>query len=322
MRSPHTLPLDDRFEVRINSFVPAANNHLFNEPEFFRLHASSANDVYAQLVRSADSTVFATIAVYDLGDGAYASPRQGTFGGVGLNCACELPLIERFLLVVLGHVKAAGAGSIELKCPPFSHDLALMSVVSNILLRRGAVLSGWELNYDMQVDRRALLERIDYGNVKRIRKCLRQGFSAQKLPDAACAQVHQLISDNRARRGYALSMSAEQLAAMASLFPGRLHFFAVYPRERAAGMAAAAVCMALTPKILYVFYWGDSAGMESYSPTAMLAGYIYEFCQSSGFALLDAGTSTVDGEPNHGLARFKKNLGFSESLKLAYRWPT
>jgi hypothetical protein len=312
--------LDERFDVRVNQFLASTDNHLFNDADFFRLHASSAGDAYLQLVRTADRRVLATIALYDMGGGTYASPRRGTFGGLSLNGACDLPLVERFVLSARDYVKRAGAHTVEWKAAPFSHDLALASVVCNILLRHGATVSGWELNYDMRVDARAFLERIDYGNVKRIRKCLREGFSAQKLPQSACAQVHELISANRARRGYPVSMSAAQLAEMDRLFPGRMHLFGVHAAGPAAGMAAAAVCLALTPRILYVFYWGDSEGMESYSPTALLAQSIYEFCQSSDIALLDIGTATLEGKPNPGLARFKANLGFTESLKPSYRW--
>jgi hypothetical protein len=319
MSRAHTPVLDERFGVRVNEFLAASDNHLFNEAEFFRLHASAPGDAYLQLVRTADRSVLATLALYDMGQGLYASPRRGTFGGLSVNGECDFPLVERFVLSARDHVKGAGAHTVEWRAAPFSHDLALASLVCNILLRHGATVSGWDLNYDMRVDTRAFLERIDYGNAKRIRKCLREGFSAQKLPQSACAQVHELISANRARRGYPISMSAAQLDEMARLFPGRLHLFGVQAREPAS-LAAAAVCLALSPGILYVFYWGDSEGMETYSPTVLLAQSIYEFCQASNIALLDIGTATVEGKPNPGLMRFKRNLGFTESLKPSYRW--
>jgi hypothetical protein len=319
MRPGHVHALDERFELRVNQFLAATDNHLFNDADYFRLHANSAGDAYLQLVRTASRSVVATMALYDMGDGMYATPRRGTFGGLSLNGACDLPLIERFVLSAREYLTQAGGHTVQWRAAPFSHDLALSSLVCNILLRHGATVSGWELNYDMRVDARPFLERIDYGNVKRIRKCLREGFSAQKLPQSACMQVHELISANRARRGYPVSMSAAQLAEMARLFPGRMHLFGVHAGEPAR-MAAAAVCLSLTPRILYVFYWGDSEDMETYSPTALLAQSIYEFCQSSNIALLDVGTATLEGKPNPGLMRFKTNLGFTESLKQSYRW--
>ena len=115
-------------------------------------------------------------------------------------------------------------------------------------------------------------------------------------------------------------MTAEQLDAMVATFPDRLHYFAVYSNAQRSHMVAAAICMAITDRVLYVFYWGDAADMGSYSPIALLAASIYEFAQQRKFVLLDVGTATVDGVPNQGLVTFKRNLGFSESLKLSFRW--
>jgi hypothetical protein len=52
----------------------------------------------------------------------------------------------------------------------------------------------------------------------------------------------------------------------------------------------------------------------------MLASNIYAFCAREGFAVLDVGISTLHEEPNFGLVNFKRNLGFTESLKLEMVW--
>jgi hypothetical protein len=318
MHQQTILAFDDRHEIRINLFLPAENNHIFNEADFFKLHASSAEDVYAQLVRVADDKVCATISFYESGDKVFVSPKRGTFGGLGLNCLLDARTVERFLHLVFDHLKASGAREIDVKCAPFSHDLPLSSLVSNILLRHGGTIASHELNHDMRVDARPFLQRIDYGNVKRIRKCLREGFIATQLDVSAWEDAYRVICDNRVRRGYPVSMTADQLNTMVKTFPGRLHFFAVYPDSHKSRIVAAGICIAVSRDILYVFYWGDAADMGSYSPIALLASCIYEFCQREGFQLLDAGTSTLAGEPNHGLINFKRNLGFSESLKLSF----
>jgi hypothetical protein len=182
------------------------------------------------------------------------------------------------------------------------------------------VLADHELNYDMAVDSRPLLERMGSGNAKRLRKCVREGLVAQPVPLVEYLNVYRVIEDNRRRRGFPMTMSAEQLGDMARAFPDRLHLFSVIAPGTTSSMCAAAVTVALTESILYVLYWGDAAGMETYSPIALLASSIYEFCQARGFTRLDVGTSTVAGVPNHGLIQFKRNLGFVESLKLSFAW--
>jgi hypothetical protein len=321
MHEQATLAFDDKYEVRINVFVPAENNHLFNEAGYFRLHATSAKDIYAQLVRISDSKVHATIAFYEGEDRIFTSPRRGTFGGFGLNQPLDLQIVELFVTTIVDFLKSLGAGAIRLKCPPSSHNLALSSIVTNILLRHGARLSGYELNYDMRMDDRPFLERIAYSNVKRIRKCLRMGFVAEQIAAADYADAYHVICENRERHGYPISMTAAQLEELVAAFPGRVHFFAVHPDPQKSRIVAASVCLALSPAILYVFYWGDAADMGAFSPIALLASCIYAFSQRQGFHLLDVGTSTVLGEPNHGLINFKRNLGFAESLKPAFFWP-
>jgi hypothetical protein len=321
MHEQATLAFDDKYEVRVNVFLRAENNHLFNEPNYFRLHATSSNDIYAQLVRISDSRVYATIAFYEDEGKVFASPKRGTFGGLGLNQPLDLQIVERFIRTIVAFLKSLGGRKISLKCPPMSHDLALSSVVSNICLRHGATLCGYELNYDLRVDSRPFLERIDYSNVKRIRKCLRTGFLAEEIPMANYAAAYSVVRENREQHGYPISMTEAQLEAMLATFPDRLHFFAVFPEPQKSRIVAAAVCVALTPTILYVLYWGDVADMAAFSPIALLASCIYAFCQREGFVVLDVGTSTLHGEPNTGLINFKRNLGCSESLKLSFCYP-
>lgn len=310
-----SLQLDDRHDIHFNSFLHAESNHLFNEPDFFELHADSPRDFYAQLTRRSDQAVCATIACYESDNGTFTSPKRGTFGGLGLNRPLDRCTIERFLVAILNHVTHMGGRRLELKCPPISHDLALASVVANALMRHGGTLSGYDLNYDMRVDDRPYLERIEYSNVKRIRKCVRDGFVATELDLSRSQEAYKVISENRKRRGFPMSMTSEQLQMMADRFPGRLHYFATHPDEYRLRMIAAAICLRLTSSILYVFYWGDAADTQQYSPLTLLASRIYDFCQRNGFTILDVGTSTVKSEPNDGLIRFKRGLGFSESLK-------
>ncbi len=319
MLNKATLPMNDLYQIDINYFRPHEHSNLFNEDRYFKLHAT-VDDFYFQLVRISSGKVYATIAFYKDGECAFASPKRGTFGGIVLNQSLDLALLEQFLSDIKAYLISLGAQSISIKCPPFSHDSAHASVMTNVLLRHQFKLSGHELNYEMVVDERPFTDRIDYGNDKRVRKCLRDGLLAESVDITSYARVYSVIKENRARRGFPLSMTLEQLNQMVETFPDKMHFFAVYQDESKSVMLAAAVCIALTESILYVFYWGDVAGAESYSPIALLAANIYIFCQHQNFKLLDVGTSTLSSEPNLGLIRFKRNLGFSESLKLSFVW--
>ncbi|MEM5400565.1 GNAT family N-acetyltransferase [Paraburkholderia unamae] len=318
MLTKRIVQVDEKHAIHVNHFHDAAGNHLFNEPAYFRLHSSSPRDAYVQLVRRSDAKVYATVAFFAIDDESYLSPKRGTFGGLSMNHQVEFETLERFLSTLLAHLNSEGARVVRVRCAPASHDLAAFSTMFNLLTRSRFALVSHELNYDLRVDDGAFVARIDYGNAKRLRKAQREGFVAERVGHERCDDVHRVIEQNRARLGVGVSMSAAQLRQMVELFPKKLHFFSVFRDAARSEIVAAAVCIALTESVFYVFYWGDVDGMSAYSPIVLLASTIYEFCQQNGFTVLDAGISTLHGDPNYGLVRFKRNLGFQESVKLDF----
>lgn len=320
MLQAFVLPFDHRFDIQVNSILFAQGNHLFNEPAYFKLHSHSERDCYFQLVLSNQNLVYITLAFHETSPGIYVSSGKGTFGGLSLNRNIEFQTVEKFLQSATDYLRRQGAKKIRIRCAPASHNTALFTVAFNSLIRQGFRAEEPEVNFSMLIDSRDFINRIDYGNVKRIRKAAREGFMCEKADLSLLPAIHQLIAENRERQGIVVSMTLDQLRLMAEIFPERLHLFAVYRDADRKFMAAAAVCLLLATDVLYVFYWGESDGMRSYSPVAMLASSIYSFSLQEGITLLDVGISTVNGNPNYGLVNFKRNLGFTESLKLDMVW--
>jgi hypothetical protein len=50
----------------------------------------------------------------------------------------------------------------------------------------------------------------------------------------------------------------------------------------------------------------------------VIAAALYRFARSADIRLLDLGTSSVHGEPNHGVFAFKKSLGAKPSIKMYF----
>lgn len=315
MREKETVPLDDQFEIRINWFLSADINHLFNEASFFRLHTNSRNDVYAQLTRISDEHVFATLCFYDLGDHEFSSPSRGTFGGVSAESTLALGRLDAFIELVTDYVFQLGAKMVRIKLAPLTHDIALLSKISNILVRQRWVLTASELNFDMHVEPTAFVERVERGSAKRLRKCLRENLIACRMPLDQLNAAYAIIAENRQRRGYPMTMTLPQVDTMRTIFPDKLFLFGVHANEPPQRLLAAAICMAVQRHVLYVLYWGDVDGVETYSPIVLLAADIYAFCQRTGYLVFDAGISTLNGIPNEGLINFKQRLGFRASLK-------
>jgi predicted N-acyltransferase len=109
-------------------------------------------------------------------------------------------------------------------------------------------------------------------------------------------------------------MTWAALHAMIDALPTRVRCFGVHAADGT--MIASAICLLVNPTTLYVFYWGEIAGVESLSPVTLLAQCLFDHCKANAISLLDLGTSTVKGAPNEGLLRYKRHLGARISLKL------
>ncbi|HZF79600.1 MAG TPA: GNAT family N-acetyltransferase [Rubrivivax sp.] len=294
-----------------NGFVGTAlPGCLFQSPAFFRLHAVQ-HGVFFEWVQ--DGRVLACIHFTPGEAGLWRSPARGTFAGYAWVDELRPEDLFAFHDAVMARLLALGARRVEILPAPMAHDPDRFSQQLYLLRSRGFDITQCDLNQSLEVDGRALAERMSYGNVKRLRKCEREGLVTSALPLSDLPEVHATLSANRASKGHAMSMSLAALQDMASALPDALQLFGC----RAMGeMAAAAVCVRLSAEVMYVFCWGDRPGYGSLSPVVPVAQAIYAHCQATGVRQLDVGTSTVDREPNFGLLQFKRGLGFGSSLKL------
>lgn len=294
-----------------NAFAAPTLGSVFHGAAFHRLHAPDGGGAYFEWLSG--DTVVASIHFTQTAAGHWRSPARGTFGGFACAPGLRLDALFEFHDAVLARLAQLGAATVEILPPPMAHDAAAFSNQMYVMATRGYAITQHDLNHTLEVDPRGLDERMSYGNLKRLRKCEREGLTARPLPQHALAAVYDTLAANRAAKGHELSMSLAQLERMAAQLPGVMHLFGC---GDVGSLAAAALCLRLDRDTLYVFYWGDRPGYATLSPVVPLAVAIYAHCQAEGIRLLDVGTSTIGPQPNLGLIQFKRSLGFSESLKL------
>jgi hypothetical protein len=274
--------------------------HAGGHGRFFRWHKDGAPIGAVHFTRTTEA-------------GNWRSPLRGTFAGYSFAADVRLEEMFAFHSAVEDALKASGAKRMEVLLAPMAHDPVAFSHQTYFLRSSGFSISQCDLNQSLEIDNTSFSTRISYGNLKRIRKCDREGFVSGQLAFTELPRVFDVLSSNRRAKGNELSMSQQQLHAMLTAFPQECALFGC---EMAGNMVAAAFCLQLSPAALYVVYWGDLPGYESHSPTVHLANAVYTFAQNSEIRILDVGTSTIDLEPNFGLLQFKRGLGFTESLKL------
>jgi hypothetical protein len=302
--------------LRIDEFRGDGLGSLFHHPDFHRLHAP-AGGMYAEAF-DAGGRVLACFHATPQADGWWRSPSRGTYAGYVLGADLSLTGWAQLHGAVETCLRERGAQGLDVLLAPMAHDPRAGARQSWLLASLGYEAYHWDLNYTLALDARSFEERISRGNAKRLRKCRREGFAARRLDAGRLADVHALLAANRARHGHVLSMDLDQVATMQARFPDRLLLYGCFAAD-AAAPCAAAICMKLTPSVLYVYAWGDHPGFEAQSPVVTLAEAIHDDGRSQGIALLDLGTATLGADANEGLIHFKEGLDCETSLKLRMR---
>lgn len=293
-----------------NSTTEKIIDNLFHSWEYFNLHRKNNGHFYEW---SKKGTVVGHVHFTEIQAGIWRSPARGTFSG--FHFANNLKLEDQFQFYdeVENALKTEGAKELEILLPPMSHSTMEFSNQIYLLHSKGFEISRCDLNYSLNIDERDFFSHISYGNQKRLRKSAAERLKASQLDHSFLPQVYETLAINREGKGNTLSMTLEQLQEMVTTFPDKFQLFGVWDNSI---LAAASICIRISPDILYVFYWGDIPGYSNTSPVVTIAENIYNYCHDNKIKLMDIGTSTINEVANFGLINFKKGLGFNESLKV------
>lgn len=155
----------------------------------------------------------------------------------------------------------------------------------------------------------------DEGLKKVARRCLKKAKS-YKLNFSICtdaesvAMAYDVIQKNRIQRGNPLKLSLENLLAVREVTD--IDFFIVSHKNQ---VIAGAVVYKVADFFGQVIYWGNDIEFNSLNSIHFLAESLFNYYKPC-LDLLDIGPSSLEGEANVGLCRFKESLGCDTTLKL------
>lgn len=286
---------------------------LFNQYAFYDLHKQENSFYFSFELKN---NLIGVCHFTEIESGIYKSPYRGTFGNINFKPDLDLDVKYECVGLLIDYFKSLKAKKLIVVSEPFAHNQHESGCLFNIYLTCGFKVSNHEINHTLRIDGEPLIVKIRRNNKKRLSKCEREGFVFEQCFEFKdLEKVYALIKDNRESKGFGVSMTFEQIMQMYDVFRDSIYFFKASQNDVD---VASAICIKLNPKVLYVFYWGDLLCFRQYSPIVFLANGIYKFAQENKFELLDAGVSSINGNPNFGLANFKENMGFSASPKLTY----
>ena len=290
-------------------------SYLFNTVAYAKLHAHrySTDALRCAYSRSDQEAVLGVFQAVQCEPGVFASPGRAPYGGFDLSPELTDAEVVEFVSSTETLLQKSGAQRIHMVLPPFCYSPKLGPRVLSILCRMGYVVTRQELNQALVLEPNGATKYGIHAARKRLNKARRAGVAARMLGPDEYRAGYGAIAQNRQKKARTLSMSWSDVEAMVTAFPSKLHLFGA---EQDGKLLAAAICIAVSARVLYVYAWGEIAGAESLSPVCVLADDISNFARNQGFELLDLGTSSLEGIVNPGLIAFKGSLGASNSLKL------
>ncbi|MGB3469009.1 MAG: GNAT family N-acetyltransferase [Cyclobacteriaceae bacterium] len=151
--------------------------------------------------------------------------------------------------------------------------------------------------------------------LRRIRKCQQAGFRCEQINDIhSLERVYDFLKDCRSEQGLKINIEKELFLNSFQRLPDDYFAFGVYDAQKT--LIAATVTLRVTAQIMYNYLPGSLKSYSAYSPMTYLLNSLVIFMKRYNFNTLDLGVSSIDGEEQSGLARFKERMGAVRTDKL------
>lgn len=310
------VAVTDAFIIRRSPGPGLTGGPLFVDRDFLAFQARAQGAELVTFIAQTQSGADVASLTFGGRQTLWTSPITGAFGGAS---GPEAPAEAIFALVEAATAWLRDERKGEratVRLPPDCLADPTAPALENALFRSSWTLAQVDLNYHLPVTTpEAFLAALGETKQKEVRRLKRRGAVVARLPQCDGRDAYAAIAENRAGRGIPMTMSWDQVSALAIAFPERVGFFVA---SRAAETLAGAICLDVTPAHRYVFYWGERPEFRRESPVTLLAEGLMAESHQRGFAVLDIGVSTNRSDPNLGLIRFKQDLGCLTTAKRTY----
>lgn len=113
-----------------------------------------------------------------------------------------------------------------------------------------------------------------------------------------------------------VNISYDHLNQLFSGCPGKYEIWVVENEQKA---IAICICIMVTSEIVYYFLPATHPGFRSESPMVLLIHRMSEHYSSKGYKLFDLGQSSIDGNKQEGLYKFKERMGAQTTTKKQFK---
>ncbi len=304
----------DSLEFFHHDLVEHRSKHgtfLFNQPEHLFLQSEKGWRVYG--LRYKETKKIVAQIFFNVKGKKIFSPLYAPFGSLEVYGALGQKEIEELFIKIEEDSKRLGIVYCQIKNYPEDYN----SAITKILYKVASKLSyncAEEVSSIIPVDVKIFEKKIAISQRQKLRKSEKR-FAVGQLKLTEFKKVYSFISACRKEKNQSLSMSLSQLQKVVKRVPDNFTLFQVADEQQ---IAAAAIVIKVSDKILYTFYYAHDRRFNRISPTVFLISEIYRYAQENHFTHIDLGTSMVNGGINRPLIQFKKSIGGQPSSKYIF----
>lgn len=239
------------------------------------------------------------------------SPLRSPYGSFIFSENVPQIQLSEFIRYTEKSLAERGGQSLLLKNPPEIYNPLLYK----LLLESGYLIHLEETSAVIGVDGRKYAENLNQSKKSLLKKCHDNQLHLQQFSLDRLSEVFDFLKKCYTEKGYAISMTFEEVQKVTQLFPESFFLHVVFHNEQ---MVAACISIRVKQTVLYTFYYNHLKEYDFMSPIVFLIEGLYQFCQEKNIQLLDLGTSNKGDQINEPLLNFKISLGAQRSRKITF----
>lgn len=284
---------------------------IFHDPNHLKLQAPAGwHSFYIQHNERVEGLIHMHVET-----GEAASPYRSPFGSYLFSDAVTETVLTEFVTYCESRLIGKKIKSIVLKNQSEIYSTEKNMLLLRVLDKLGYTLTKEETSAVISVSGKPFESGLHKSEKKRLRKCRESALTFEIMPIEQLQKIYIFLEACREEKGYALSMTFEEIKKLAKTFPERIILSAVIDKNQ---LVAANISIRVYNHVLYNFYHDHTSEYDPLSPVVLLNEGLYLLCQKNKIQFLDLGTSNVGDKLNESLLNFKLNLGAKTSRKFTF----
>ena len=270
-----------------------------------------------KILRLMKKDEFSIGLVVGLKNGVLSSPFSAPFGGFHYKHELIVyELIYEFLSDLKDYVSSEGLKQISITLPPDLYQQNMNAKLVNAFIRSGYKMEVPDLNNWVNL-KKFNGEWTKSVVAQNCRKAIKHGLKWSVVTEMKeFEEVYEVIHNNREVQGRKIHMSLKDVLDVKKVYP--VDFFLI--RDKEGTCLGSAIFYRGHESIIQGIFMGNDIEKRNLGVTDYMYMNIYQFYKDLGYEYIDLGTSSLEGEPNPGLIRFKEFHNCKTSLRFTFTW--